>query len=227
MNAEQALRRGTLGLLSLACLVVGFFLASCGSVNPPPENKPLTQAASVRPTWRAGDRWLHAWSTGAEKGIKESEVLGLQEVRGVQYFVVRMGPVNAYFTMDLHWAWAATAAESRVTSRAIPPLPWFNWPLEIGKRWVYQGVLEDQEGKDRLQDTYRVVSMEEVTVPAGTFLAFRIVHEAGSSIVDQYWYAPNVRWYVKWLGRRGNDEFQEVLEQYLPAPQNTSPTPPK
>jgi hypothetical protein len=134
-----------------------------------------------------------------------------------------MEPIDVYFTVDLHWAWAASVTESRVTARAVPPLPWFNWPLQVGRRWEYQGVLEDQQRKDLVRDSYKVVGVEEVQVPAGTFRAVKIVREAGSSIVDQYWYAPDVGWYVKWVGQRGKDEFQEVLQEYVPAPQTAVP----
>ena len=65
-----------------------------------------------------------------------------------------------------------------------------------------------------MRDSYRVVGVESVAVPAGTFRAFKIVREVDSAVVDEYWYAPNVRWYVKWVGRRGKDEFEEVLQEY-------------
>jgi hypothetical protein len=62
-------------------------------------------------------------------------------------------------------------------------------------------------------------------VPVGTFRAFKVVREANGSIIDEYWYAPDVRWYVKWVGRRGKDEFQEVLQEHMPAPQTAPPRP--
>ena len=61
------------------------------------------------------------------------------------------------------------------------------------------------------------ISVAPIAVPAGTFQAFKIVREVESVVVDQYWYAPDVRWYVKWVGRRGKDEFQEVLQEYTQA----------
>ena len=172
---------------------------------------------AARPVWSAGDRWVHTWSAGTEKGVKTAEARGLREVRGVQYQVLRMGAIDIYFTADLHWAWAASVAESRVTARAVPPLPWFKWPLQAGGRWEYQGTLEDQKHKESFRDSYKILGVESVAVPAGTFQAFKIVREAESVIADQYWYAPDVRWYVKWVGRRGKEEFEEVLQEYRPA----------
>ena len=49
-----------------------------------------------------------------------------------------------------------------------------------------------------------VVAAEAVAVPAGRFNAWKIVRETERRDSDQYWYAPDVRFYVKWIGRRGD-----------------------
>jgi len=197
-----------------AALVALLFVPSCASI-PSQDATSLSKSGVERPLWTAGDRWLYAWIAGTAKGVKTSEVLGVRDVGGVQYNVLRVETANLYhmyYTADLHWA--ANIVESRVVARATPPQPWFNWPLEPGKRWQYQGVYEDRERKDPMRESYRVVGVESVDVPAGTFRAFKIVREVDSAVVDQYWYAPNVCWYVKWVGRRGKDEFEEVLQEY-------------
>jgi len=38
---------------------------------------------------------------------------------------------------------------------------------------------------------------------------------------DQYWYAPDVGFYVKWIGRRGESQFEEQLREYHRAPRLT------
>ncbi len=207
----------------LGALGIALLIPSCASVQSRDSNLP-TQSGIARPAWQVGDRWLHAWTSGATKGVKTSEVLGVREVGGVQYNVLRVGKAHLYYTSDLHWA--ANIVESRVVARATPPQPWFNWPLEVGRQWQYQGVYQDQKRKDQMRDSYRVVGLERVDVPAGAFQALKIVREVGSSIVDQYWYAPDVRWYVKWVGRRGKDEFEEMLQEYVPAPQAPVLAPP-
>lgn len=214
MNSRARSTPNGRAFFCLAAVSVALWLPSCASVQ---SRDSQSQAPSgiARPTWRAGDRWIYAWTMGATKGVKTSEVLGVREVGGVQYNVLRVEAAHLYYTSDLHWA--ANIVESRVVARATPPQPWFNWPLEVGKRWQYQGVYEAQERKDQMRDLYRVVGVESVEVPAGTFRTFKIVREVESAVADQYWYAPDVRWYVKWVGRRGMDEFQEVLQEYRPA----------
>jgi hypothetical protein len=92
------------------------------------------------------------------------------------------------------------------------------WPLEVGKQWQYQGAYEDQQRKDQLRESYAVQALEQVEVPAGTFWTYRLSRQGTGGNSDQYWYSPDVRWYVKWLGRRGDEEFQEVLQEYQAGP---------
>ncbi len=205
----------TILCVAVGGVILGFI--ACSPVRSPEPIAPV-QTGITRPVWRVGDRWVHAWTAGTDRGTKTSEVVGLREVGGVQYYVLRVDTVDRYYTLDLHWA--AGIVDSRVAARAIPPLPWFNWPLDVGRRWEYQGVYEEKDRKDRIRETYRVVGVEQVQVPAGTFRAYKIIREVNATTADQYWYAPEVRWYVKWLGRRGTDEFQEVLQEYAPAPQS-------
>jgi hypothetical protein len=100
----------------------------------------------------------------------------------------------------------------------VPPQPWFVWPLERARQWSYRGVYEDGDGKHARDDRFAVVATETVTVPGGEFATIKIVRETGRREFDQYWYAPAVRWYVKWTGRRGDAEFEEQLKEYRAAP---------
>ncbi len=214
MNRRSGFPNSTRIFLCGAALVALLLVSSCATISLQ-DGTSLPKASVERPSWTAGDRWLYAWTAGTAKGVKKSEVLGVRDVGGVQYNVLQVetaNPYHMYYTADLHWA--ANIVESRVVARATPPQPWFNWPLEAGKRWQYQGVYEDRERKDPMRESYRVVGVESVEVPAGTFRAVKIVREMDSVVLDEYWYAADVRWYVKWVGRRGADEFQEVLQEY-------------
>jgi hypothetical protein len=99
-----------------------------------------------------------------------------------------------------------------------PPHPLFTWPLEAGKGWAYRGTYGDRNGTTEFNDVFSVVAAEAVTVPAGRFNAWKIVRETERRDSDQYWYAPDVRFYVKWIGRRGDTQFEEQLREYHPAP---------
>ncbi len=202
--------------LSIVC-GLALLLTSCaarlsGGPSPGPES-------ASRPDWRVGDRWVYSWTVGDQRGSKAVDVAQLRDIGGARYYGLSTGTLQHYYTIDLQWAWAVNQADSRVIARAVPVQPYFVWPLEVGKSWDHRGVLEEQGKREPLNETYRVAAFERVEVPAGSFRAFRIIRNAGLQASDEYWYAPEVRWYVKWTGRRGKDEFQEVLEEYVPAPQ--------
>lgn len=84
--------------------------------------------------------------------------------------------------------------------------PWRSWPLEVGKKWTFDmdWVRPDGVTGHTHQDV-EVAALEEVEVPAGKFMAYRIVHRgffSNSNNIrgqqdDTYWYAPDVKADVK------------------------------
>jgi hypothetical protein len=203
-------------LLALTgCAVLGAPLGS-----PAPTTSETVSVASVvpsPPTWRPGDRWAYAWTSGGQSGIKTVETVELKEINRISFYLVRIGDVEAFWTRDLQWA--GTMLDGRVDSRMTPPQPWFTWPLKAGQHWTHRGTYEDRSGKMEFNDVFSVVGAEVVEVPAGRFNALKIVRETARRDSDQYWYAPEVQFYVKWIGRRGDAQFEEQLREYHPAPQ--------
>ena len=199
-------------------------LAGCAAQGPPTASPavsagapgPVVSAVTSPPTWRPGDQWVYTWTSGGESGIKTVEALEIQEINRISYYLVRVGDVEAFWTRDLRWA--GTIKDGRVASRMTPPQPWFSWPLEAGRNWTHHGAYEDRSGKTEFKDVFSVVAAESVEVPAGRFGAFKIVRETERRDSDQYWYAPDVGFYVKWIGRRGDTQFEEQLREYHPAP---------
>ena len=81
---------------------------------------------------------------------------------------------------------------------------WRQWPLEVGKTWTFEGEFTPSVGVARLRQTATVVALEDVTVPAGTFKAFKITYIGTATAGGQtwhrnetYWYAPDVKTDVK------------------------------
>jgi hypothetical protein len=194
-----------LGLITLA------LVACAGQEVPPPP-----ALVDSPPTWSPGDRWLYDWTSGADKGSKTAEVMEIKELNKVRYYVLRIGYVDHYYTVDLKWS--GSVRDGKVEARMVPPQPWFVWPLEVGRRWGHRGIYEQRDETKKQTDTFAVVSAETISVPAGRFYAFKVIREAGPTDSDQYWYAPEVGWYVKWIGRRGKVKFEEQLRKFIPAP---------
>jgi len=76
----------------------------------------------------------------------------------------------------------------------------FSWPLYLGKSWTASYTAHDRQrgmsiGPVKVE--YRVAAYEDVVVPAGSWKAFRIESESGSSAFSTIWYAPEISLIVK------------------------------
>jgi hypothetical protein len=167
------------------------------------------------PEWRAGDTWTYQSAAGTESQTQVLEVVDIQDIGGVRYYVVRIEASEHYYTADLHWA--GSSRDKRVEARIVPPLPWFVWPLDVGRRWSHRGVFEESGGKREFETEFAVTATEIVEVPAGRFQSLKIVRQTAGQFSDEYWYAPDVRFYVRWFGRRGNADFDWKLQHYRAA----------
>ena len=198
-------------------------LAACSAPGPgaPPVQSSAPAAVLSAPEWRPGSRWVYDWKSGAESGTKTFELVEVKEVNQVRYYVARFGTLDHYFTLDLRWAAAVQA--SKVVSRMVPPQPWFAWPLEVGRHWSYEGIFEEGTAKRPENQRFAVVAFETIEVPAGRLEAFKIFREAANGDADEYWYAPRVRFYARWLGRRGAVQFEEHLREYPGGPPAAPP----
>ena len=111
--------------------------------------------------------------------------------------------------------------------------PWRVWPLTVGKQWSIDldYVLPDNSTTGNLKQDARVVAYEEVTVPAGKFMAFKIEQDGFARtstglqgrVVDTFWYAPVARSDVKHIRRYhfnvwANHNFTRELVKYPALP---------
>jgi hypothetical protein len=114
-----------------------------------------------------------------------------------------------------------------------PNLKEYAFPLEVGKKWKSSAdkrlFSNGKHGKFFLEG--EVVAFEKVTVPAGTFDAYKInvaLDASGTdedanigNTVETYWYAPSVKRYVKYEntfkrdGRVRSKDIYELLEYSL------------
>ena len=203
-------------LAVLGICVSGCATATTSAAAPPSAPMGALVAAASAPEWRPGDRWVYGWTSGSDTGTKTVEVVESREISKVSYYLVRVGDLIHFYTRELQWA--GTMREQKVESRMNPPQPWFVWPLEPGRRWTHQATYEDANGRTEVADRFSVVTTEMVEVPAGRFSTLKVVRETDRRDIDEYWYAPEVRFYVKWVGRRGDTQFEEQLREYREAP---------
>lgn len=101
--------------------------------------------------------------------------------------------------------------------------PKYAWPLEIGKKWKYENSWTSQDGTtgNQSQDA-EVLSYQEETVEAGTFMAYtirytgRITNSRGySADEEEVWlYAPAVKNFIKLTQAQGDFLYEEELIEY-------------
>ncbi|HEY2995353.1 MAG TPA: caspase family protein [Methylomirabilota bacterium] len=183
------------------------------------------QGRVERPTWQVGDRWVR--SDGAW------DLVRIENDR----YVFSAGPGSEMqFTKNLSPARIQRGPRGFTLE---PPLE-LQWPLKVGQvatgevRWITANC----PATCVRRITLSVEKLETVTVPAGTFKAFKISLESAPPNVIRnnpghpglwtssvnLWYAPEAGRYVKMeverdFGGRGNPAFQAVLlDVERPAP---------
>jgi len=76
-----------------------------------------------------------------------------------------------------------------------PPLESGRWPLEVGKSWTTEVRMTEESFASRpvvpLRFSVRVEAYEDVTVPAGTFKAYRVVSTTPLGTMSTHWMAPS------------------------------------
>ena len=94
----------------------------------------------------------------------------------------------------------ATVAELDNTGRPVwsyePPLRSIHWPLAVGKTWTSEARLTEESYGSKpvipIRMEVRVDAYEDVTVPAGTFKAFKIVSTTPGGWISQHWVVPSL-----------------------------------
>ena len=101
--------------------------------------------------------------------------------------------------------------------------PRYKWPLEVGKKWVYETDFTSAVGvKGKFRQNAEVVSYKMVTVEAGTFMAYTIEYKGaitnskGLNLrTDETWiYAPKVKNFIKLTQVQDGFFYNEELIKY-------------
>jgi hypothetical protein len=141
-----------------------------------------------RPMYSEGDYWVYA---GDEKEVKLTFVRE-EENR----YIFEKGGAQVVKDFNL------TTIKDKSSGY---PGPIIKFPLAVGKWWDYEFQVEDTLTKKepvRIAK-YAVESYEQITVPAGTFWAFKITFtivgkKFGHTLKSgDYWYAPEVKNIIK------------------------------
>ena len=104
--------------------------------------------------------------------------------------------------------------------------PWRAWPLEVGRKWStdVDWTRADGASGNTRQDAV-VAALEEVTVPAGTYKAYRIELDGWyrnsrgghGHQRDVFWYVPELHADVKHTRDDGYNQYTRELVTFRPA----------
>ena len=168
---------------------------------PPIEAKADAPAVKAdRPEWKVGYEWQYSWKDHSGNGTLTKEIIREEPFAGVPSFVLKRGQSEDFYTKDV-LGLLGTMSGGRITVKRTDPFQTLSWPLEVGKEWSNSYTVERLGEKSSESFEHRVVvtKLEPVEVSAGTFDAFKIeIYNARTgTLLNDYWYAPEVKWFVK------------------------------
>lgn len=121
--------------------------------------------------------------------------------------------MRGLYTTEL--ALLETTATDGAWRRFDPPLKEFQWPLLVSDRWSDAITVTESTGKiQSVQLVAEVVSYESVFVPAGSFLAHRVVITVGGQRFCEVWYAPETKTVVRGItpDAQGREVISELVD---------------
>ncbi|MCY4431900.1 MAG: hypothetical protein OXC11_16125 [Rhodospirillales bacterium] len=126
------------------------------------------------------------------------------------------GETHTYWDAATH-NWIGCLAGGKILGQNRPYGGRYMWPMEVGKEWRWDAgwvdnVLHPEWGGTYWAD-YKVAAYEEVTVPAGTFMAFRVMQYRAEFDTwrETNWFAPELGLTVKSAWKRSrNDGYGPV-----------------
>ena len=167
-----------------------------------------------RPSWHVGESFV------LRRGNRAQGQFRVTAIENGAYVLDTGGGPLLKRDLDLgnlgEWAPDGTAL------RELAPVDArFHWPLWVGKRWSCEFVDRAPGARPvAMQASYFVEDLDEITVPAGTFQALRVVRTVRLVGTDQYltktqitWYSPDVGTEIRQLA---GDLLLELVEHTRP-----------
>jgi len=166
---------------------------------------------------RVGDSWTYR---NTEEGGYTWKVLSEEPQEGgpVRYVVEVRSGVVIQNVFSKAGGWVLFHAESYPEHEGLkatyePPKQYLPSPLVAGQKWEWSG--KDPAQVER-HEAYRVVGLENITVPAGKFRAMKVISEISSGatpMTKTYWYADGVG-LVKTTTEGGQIKYGSELTDY-------------
>jgi len=175
-------------------VVMVFFVLGCPTAGMTQTDPPAGAIVAERPNLVVGDTWV--WTYGTEKFAGEE---------GDNLLFEHNITFKRYRTRDLNLV-KTISAEGKATGLRDPHSGFLQFPLFVGKSWSHS---YENNGIPR-GSNYSVKAYEQISVKAGTFMAFRVEGEDKRldrpyGILISYWYSPQAKAIVKFEGVDGSN----------------------
>lgn len=155
-----------------------------------------------------------------------STVVDRREHEGREVYVLSDSPpgrdpgfpcdgANVYMHAVETSSFVACLKDEEILASVSPYVGRYNWPLQVGKNWRAEFAFTDNaihpDWSGRTWEEWTVVAWEEVTVPAGTFMAYKVLRtktewEVTDEDVGIHWYAPEIPATVKSVWHRSSKD---------------------
>ena len=198
--------------LLIAAAAIALMVAGCAtSAGPQYEvvmdpDAPVTEAP---PVYAVGSSWTYDHTVNGETVRGTSTIVEKREIDGREVDVHAVSQpnrepgstcegANGYLYDAVSHNWMACLKDGEILGSLSPHNGHYEWPLEVGKTWRFQRTWTDNvnpQWSGPGWEEFTVVAWEEVTVPAGTFMAYKVIRtktswQTRSEENSIIWYAP-------------------------------------
>jgi len=174
-----------------AGLAVAFVSGGCGLMAP----KAMPVFASEGSSWTFNYR-----ATGSFGSVTEQRKVVVLPNQNWEGRTVRALEGKDFTTLSnlATGGWIAQVKGTRPLMSWNPPLDW-EWPLAVGKTWTRKQSATIHATKQTIdyEVTWVVESYEDVTVPAGTFKAFKIKYSDTLGTENISWWSQQIPGFAK------------------------------
>lgn len=179
--------------LQMACAGLALAMVSGGCAVAPRMDGPFIVEAGS--SWTSERRDTGSFGKGtAQQTIK---ALGEQTWQGRRVRATEL-PQGTRLTDAVTGEWLAMVKGDKTLMTWEPSLG-YDWPLTVGKSFArdYRFVNHVTKQSTDIRSTMTVEAFEDVTVPAGTFKAFRIRYTDSLGVESVSWFNPDGAGWVK------------------------------
>lgn len=168
------------------------------------------------PEWKVGDKWVYAWKSQKGKSGTGSNVIAEMNkmVEGTPCYVMEKPNRLVYYNKELQ-PLAEADLKGKIYGLTSTPILWIFWPLEVGKSVKQSYKWQNLKTKETLEASIssKVEKIENVSTPAGDFLAYKIITVHGNAWFER-WYSHQVKNYVKMIDHLKDDIIENLLISY-------------